>query len=81
MLSSEGEGKGVRHRGERLSKSPRRLGTQRPHYIAALGLVRDYLRRRFTHLKLRAHLLDLRSLLFLNLWRQVTGVRGRQRLR
>src|SRR5690349_14590661 len=34
-------------------------------YFAALRFVRDYLRRRFTHFKLRAHLLDLRCLLFL----------------
>src|SRR5262249_44736892 len=32
--------------------------------IAALGLVRDYLWRRFINFKLRAHFLDLRGLLF-----------------
>src|SRR6266404_6744636 len=44
---------------------PNRLGAwhTRPLYIAALGLIRDYLWRRFTHLELGAHFLDLRSLL------------------
>ena len=32
--------------------------------MAALGFVRDYLRRRFIHFQLRAHFLDLRGLLF-----------------
>ena len=49
--------------GERLSNSPRWFDT-RPIYLAALRFVRDYLRRRFAHLQLRAHFLDLRGLLF-----------------
>ena len=36
----------------------------RPFYIAALGLVRDHLRRRFIDFKLSAHFLDLRGLFF-----------------
>ena len=42
-----------------------RLGAShtRPLYMAALGFVCDYLRRRFIDFKLRAHFLDLRSLL------------------
>jgi len=45
---------------------PNRLGAwhTRPFYIAALGLVRDYLRRSFIDFKLGAHFLDLRGLLF-----------------
>ena len=39
MLSSDGNGKGVRHRGERLYKSPRCLGTQANY--APLRFVRD----------------------------------------
>ena len=56
-------GKGVR-RGANAFQI--RLGAwhTRPLYMAALGFVRDYLRRRFTHFKLRAHFLDLRGLLF-----------------
>ncbi len=44
---------------------PNRLSAwhTRPFYIAALGFVRDYLRRRFIDFKLGAHFLDLRSLL------------------
>ena len=62
MLSSDENGKGVRHMGERLSKSARCL-SHKAVYIAVLGLVRDYLRRRFIDFKLGAHFLDLRSLL------------------
>ena len=42
-----------------------RLGAwhARPLYMAALGFVCDYLRRRFIDFKLRAHFLDLRGLL------------------
>ena len=43
-----------------------RLGAwhTRPLYMAALGFVCDYLRRRFIDFKLGAHFLDLSSLLF-----------------
>ena len=63
MLSSDGNGKGVRHRGERLSKSPQCLGTQ-GQLLAPLRFVRDDFWRRFIHFELRAHFLDLRGLLF-----------------
>jgi len=63
MLSSDEKGKAFAAGANAL---PNRLGAShtRPHYIASLGLVRDDLWRRFTHLKLRAHLLDLCGLLF-----------------
>ena len=50
--------------GERLSKFASVLAAARLLYIVALRFVRDYLRRRFAHFKLRAHFLDLRCLLF-----------------
>ena len=45
---------------------PIRLGAwhPRPHYIAALRFVRDYLWRRFIDFQLGAHFLDLRGLIF-----------------
>ena len=46
--------------GERLSNSFRCLA-QAPLHSAALWFVRDYLRRRFAHFKLRAHFLQARS--------------------
>src|SRR5882757_5839279 len=63
MLSGDRDGKGVRHTANAF---PNRLGAwhTRPLYIGALGFIRDYLWRRLVHFKLRAHLLDLRGLLF-----------------
>src|SRR5262249_56369533 len=62
IASRSRNGKGVRHEDERLSKSPR-LHTRGRSNFAALRFVYDYLRPRFTHLKLGAHFLDLCSLL------------------
>ena len=56
-------GKGVRRRGERLPKSVLVPWHTRPLFMAALGFVCDYLRRRFIDFKLGAHFLDPRSLL------------------
>ena len=56
-------GKGVRPQGRTPSKSALVLWHARPLYMAALGFVCDYLRRRFIDFKLRAHFLDLSCLL------------------
>src|SRR5436190_21584828 len=50
--------------GERLSKFALAPNAQGHSTFAALRFVRDHLRRRFAHLNLGAHFLDLRGLLF-----------------
>ena len=63
MLLSDGNGKGVRHGANAF---PNRLGALAHKAILDrnLGFGGNYLRRRSAYLKLRAHLLDLRGLLF-----------------